>query len=71
MTQSGASAALQGYRLQALYTLTRVLVQDMDKARIFQPEGMEDLDILDQNGNSKRSGVYDSLANSRQFPAFL
>ncbi|MCL4872224.1 MAG: hypothetical protein KJ063_24965 [Anaerolineae bacterium] len=48
MSQAGAPAALQGYRLQALYTLGRVLGQG-DGEWIFQPEGMEDLDILDNS----------------------
>lgn len=50
MTKSGAPAALQGYRLQALYTLRRVLAPDIDGTQLFQPEGTEDLDILDQEG---------------------
>ncbi len=44
MAESGAQAALRGYRLQALFTLDRVLGYDHDAA--FQLEGREDLDIL-------------------------
>ncbi len=42
MSQAGAPAALEGYRVQALYTLKRILVQGSE-CRIFQPEGLEDL----------------------------
>jgi len=49
MTQSGAPAALQGYRLQALYTLMRVLAPGIDRTQLFQFEGTEDLEILDQD----------------------
>ena len=50
MTQSGVPAALQGYRLQALYTLRRIFAPGIDGTHLFQPEGTEDLDILDQDG---------------------
>ncbi len=44
MSNSGAKAALQGYRLQALYILYEVLfANDIDVS--FLPEGKEDLDI--------------------------
>jgi hypothetical protein len=49
MTQpstSGASAAYRGYRLQALYTLARVL-DSGDSALVFEPEGAEDLAVWD------------------------
>jgi hypothetical protein len=39
-----ATAALRGYRLQALYTLGRILNQHGDSL-IFQPEGVEDLAV--------------------------
>jgi len=45
----GAPAALHGYRVQALYTLGRVLNQGVDGYH-FQPEGLEDLDISDSDG---------------------
>jgi len=50
MTQPGAPAALQGYRLQALYTLKRVFAEGLGGTHRFQPEGIEDLDILDPDG---------------------
>ncbi|MCA9945100.1 MAG: hypothetical protein KC449_16555 [Anaerolineales bacterium] len=50
MSQAGAPAALEGYRVQALYTLKRILVQGSEY-RIFQPEGLEDLDVLDGEGH--------------------
>ncbi|MFW6116540.1 MAG: hypothetical protein ACOC6F_02330 [bacterium] len=50
MIKSGAPAALQGYRLQAIYTLTRVFEPGVDGTQVFQPEGTEDLDITDVSG---------------------
>lgn len=44
---SDATPAYRGYRLQALYTLSRVLEPSLDL--VFQPEGAEDLAILDVN----------------------
>lgn len=44
MAASGAKAALQGYRLQALYTLASILHPDA-QGLVFQPEGNEDLAI--------------------------
>uniref|UniRef100_I2Q6I8 Uncharacterized protein n=1 Tax=Desulfovibrio sp. U5L TaxID=596152 RepID=I2Q6I8_9BACT len=44
MSASGAKAALQGYRLQALYTVSEILASS-DPNIIFHPEGKEDLDI--------------------------
>jgi hypothetical protein len=43
MSNSGAKAALQGYRRQALYTLARVLRGGPDL--VFHPEGSEDLAV--------------------------
>jgi len=48
MSAAGAPAALRGYRHQALYTLFRILTEP--PTRIFQLEGLEDLDILAQGG---------------------
>lgn len=45
---SGAKAALKGYRLQTLYTLVEILESD-EANNVFQPEGEEDLAIR-QNG---------------------
>lgn len=48
MASAGAQAALRGYRLQALYTLHRVL--SATEGRSFQLEGREDLEELDVSG---------------------
>lgn len=50
-SSSGASASYKGYRLQALYTLWRILRENRETDLIFQPEGQEDLAILDARGN--------------------
>ncbi len=44
-----ATHAYRGYRRQALYALYRILTETNDV--IFQPEGEEDLAILDTNGH--------------------
>ena len=49
LTDSDATPAYRGYRLQALYTLERVLNQQQ-QSLIFQPEGKEDLAVFD-SGN--------------------
>lgn len=46
MSNSGAKAALKGYRLQAFYILSELLKENNHNL-IFQPEGMEDLAIYD------------------------
>lgn len=48
MADAGAQAALRGYRLQALYTLKRIL--ESDENVLFHLEGQEDLDIVTSNG---------------------
>lgn len=45
MSSSGAKAALEGYRKQALYTLACILHPDGQNL-IFQPEGTEDLAVF-------------------------
>ncbi len=45
----GALAAYRGYRLQALYTLSRILGSGVPDKRIFKPEGYEDLVILGED----------------------
>lgn len=45
-TSSDATPAYRGYRLQALYTLSRILDQ-AGQPSMFQPEGKEDLAIFD------------------------
>ena len=44
MNNSGAKAALKGYRFQTLYTLVEIL-ESSDGDNVFQPEGEEDLAI--------------------------
>ncbi len=44
MSSSGAKAALEGYRKQALYTLACILESD-GRDFVFQPEGIEDLGV--------------------------
>lgn len=45
MSQRGAPAAYRGYRLQALYTLKRILAPAIAQNLVFHLEGREDLDI--------------------------
>jgi len=45
-SQSDATPAYRGYRLQALYTLFRIL-GSADETLVFQPEGQEDLAIFE------------------------
>jgi hypothetical protein len=46
-----ATPAYRGYRLQALYSLSRILDQNSNKHLVFQPEMLEDLSIEDETGN--------------------
>jgi hypothetical protein len=48
---SDATHAYRGYRLQALYTLHRILKAEEGTNLVFQPEGEEDLAIFDNSGN--------------------
>ncbi len=48
VASSGAQAALKGYRLQALYALSRLL--DGNDGHVFQPEGGEDLAVFGATG---------------------
>ena len=41
----GATASYRGYRLQALYSLTRIFEENNDDSAVFHLEGNEDLDI--------------------------
>jgi len=50
MCSDGATSAYRGYRLQALYVLSRILLPAASQPWIFRPEGKEDLDILGLNG---------------------
>ena len=68
--QLGAPAALKGYRVQALYTLKRILDQSENGIQ-FQPEGEEDLDVLDALGRPLeliQIKKYDSLKLSDLSP---
>lgn len=49
MNHRGAGPAYRGYRVQALYTLWRMLNLMGDRDLLFQPEGNEDLDIRNEN----------------------
>ncbi|HVB25625.1 MAG TPA: hypothetical protein VNG51_27055 [Ktedonobacteraceae bacterium] len=48
---SDATPAYRGYRLQALYTLWRILSSRDDEQLVFQPEGEEDLAVFDVYGH--------------------
>ncbi len=50
MASSDATAAYRGYRLQALYTLHRILVSEASGTLVFQPEGAEDLAVYGVDG---------------------
>ena len=50
MILTGASAALNGYRRQHLYSLFRILTDDASPPNQFQLEGSEDLEIFDDAG---------------------
>src|SRR5947209_2226066 len=48
---SDATPEYRGYRLQALYTLSRILQRTNGKDFIYQPEGREDLAVFDAEHN--------------------
>lgn len=50
-SRSDATPAYRGYRLQALYTLSRVLEPTGREQFIYQPEGKEDLAVFDARHN--------------------
>lgn len=50
MTSTGATPAYRGYRLQALYSLHRLLEQ-VNETLTFQPEGAEDLAVFGATGD--------------------
>jgi hypothetical protein len=50
MSLRGAEPAYRGYRLQALYALSRILSSEASRQLTFQPEGREDLSILEETG---------------------
>ncbi|NJO48450.1 MAG: hypothetical protein HC840_02010 [Leptolyngbyaceae cyanobacterium RM2_2_4] len=47
-SRSDATPAYRGYRLQALYTLSRILEPHTTSNLVFQPEGAEDLAVFDE-----------------------
>jgi hypothetical protein len=51
MAKFGVAAAYRGYRLQALYTLSRILDPTTNKGLVFQPEGNEDLAVWAADGS--------------------
>ncbi len=51
MSETGATAAFRGYRLQTYYILSRVLEKGEAISNVFHPEGSEDLNIEDANEN--------------------
>lgn len=65
-TRRGAPAAYRGYRLQALYTLSRLLDASAPADLILLPEGKEDLDTLhgDQLIEVAQVKSYEGLALS-------
>lgn len=63
-TLSNATASYRGDRLQALYTLFRVLSARETKDAIFQPEGREDLAIF--SGNHKLVEVIQVKAHKKE-----
>jgi hypothetical protein len=50
-SRADATPAYRGYRLQALYTLSRILESNDSANLTFQPEGEEDLAIFDASNN--------------------
>lgn len=62
MGDRGAPAAYRGYRLQALYSLKRVLATGGDSL-VFHPEGREDLDIEEIDGRLLEAVQVKSYAN--------
>ncbi|MBC8507269.1 MAG: hypothetical protein ISR58_16310 [Anaerolineales bacterium] len=70
MTNRDAPPAYRGYRVQALYTLERMLSPGLDPSIVFQPEGKEDLDIF--KGDELREAIqvksHDNLVLSHLSP---
>jgi hypothetical protein len=68
---SDATPAYKGYRLQALYTLSRILQPGIDNSLVFQPEGEEDLALWQTNALAEVCQVKaynDNLALSHLSP---
>lgn len=70
MTETGASAAYRGYRLQALYILERLLTPGIERTLAFHPEGYEDLGIKENDVLKEAIQVksYDGLILSNLSP---
>jgi hypothetical protein len=62
MSQRGAPAAYRGYRLQALYTIYRLLAPGESDTTVFYPEGSEDLD--------RRQGIDGPLLETIQVKSY-
>jgi hypothetical protein len=62
MSQRGAPAAYRGYRLQALYTMQRLLAPGVSDTTVFSPEGAEDLD--------RRQGIDGPLLETIQVKSY-
>jgi len=45
MSEHGPTASYRGYRLQALYALSRILATNQDEKLTYIPEGLEDLEV--------------------------
>ena len=71
MVNSGAAAALRGYRLQTLYILSRLMKAE-GREHLFRPEGKEDLDIYTSDGQLLETvqvkAITDSLTLSHFSP---
>lgn len=63
MSEPGAPAAYRGYRLQALYTLKRVLASADSESPVFHLEGLEDLDIRGLDGQLMETVQVKSYSN--------
>lgn len=72
MSPVGAESAYRGYRLQALYTLWRLLSCEDARHLTFQPEGREDLAVFDESGRLQEAVQVkahgDNLSISTFFP---
>jgi hypothetical protein len=66
----GATASYKGYRLQALYTLWRVLQVDDATPSTFQPEGIEDLAVLTDAGDTREVIQVKARAEPLVFSSF-
>ena len=62
MQQSNdATPTYRGYRLQMLYSLSRILGPERNDHLIFQPETFEDLCIRDEKGNILEASILEAF----------